>query len=132
MLKNDTQAVRSFGDLVHNTLLEKGKTARSIGLSAEKDEDRTAGLVVRVVEPVPQVEGLVAVRFVPSLVMEEVDWHGDVVLWVQQRGVCVFAFGEASLCLGSLYLAVCKLCLLWNRSLLDNGVCSSSFGMRDN
>ena len=79
MLENNTQTISSLSDLVNNTLLEEGKTACSVGLSAKKNEDWTAGLVVRVVEPVSQIEGRIAVWLVPSFVVEEVDWYRDVV-----------------------------------------------------
>jgi hypothetical protein len=126
MLENDAQSLRSLSDLVNDTLLEKGKTACSVGLSTEKHKNRTARLVVRVIEPVSQVEGLVAVRLVPCLVVEEVDWYGDVVLWVQQRRVCVFAFCQTPPCLGSLYLVICELCLLCVGVLPENGFYPSS------
>jgi hypothetical protein len=53
--------------------LEEWEAALSIGFSAKKNKDRSARLVVRVVKPVPQVEGIVAMRLVSCLVVEKVN-----------------------------------------------------------
>ena len=60
---------------MHNSLLKERKATLAVGFSAKKDENRATGFVVGVVEPVPQIESVIAVRFIASLIMEEVDRH---------------------------------------------------------
>ena len=119
MLEDDTKTISSLDDLVNDSLLKEREATFSISFSTKKNKDRSAGLVVRVVKPVPQVERLVTMRLVPCLIMEEVDWHGNVVLGVQQRMVRVFTFREAASRPCSLHLRFCQIQVLTCRRYLS-------------
>jgi hypothetical protein len=75
MLKNDTKTIGSLDDLVNNSLLEEREATLSVSLSTKKNKDRSARLVICVVKPVPQVEGVIAVRLVTCLIVVKVDGH---------------------------------------------------------
>jgi hypothetical protein len=49
MLEDDSEAVGSLDDLVHDAFLQEGKAAFPRGFTAEENEDRTTGFIVCVV-----------------------------------------------------------------------------------
>ncbi len=59
MLKDDAQASRCLGKLVHDTFLEVWEPLTAICLATLQHDDWTSHLIVRRVEPVPQIEGFV-------------------------------------------------------------------------
>jgi hypothetical protein len=65
--------------LPENALLQVWQAPTSVGFASEKQNYGTASFVVGGIEPVPEIEFVVRMGFISRLVLEEVDWDGDVV-----------------------------------------------------
>ena len=97
MLEDDTKTISSLDDLVNDSLLKEREATFSVGFSTKKNKDRSAGLVVRVVKPVPQVERAIGVRLITGVVVEEVNGDRKIPLRVQQSKVkCIVALIKAT------------------------------------
>jgi hypothetical protein len=72
---------------MNDTLLQEWETTSTISLTSEKHEDWTAGLVVGVVKPVPQVERAIRVGLITGVIVEEVNGDREIPFRVQQGKV---------------------------------------------
>jgi hypothetical protein len=89
MLENNSNAMCSYCQIVKQALLQVYQTPRSIRLSRLQNDHRSAGFVVCRIEPVSQIEEIAAVGFVEGVIVEVVDWDGEVVGGVEKSGVRV-------------------------------------------
>jgi hypothetical protein len=107
MLQNYAHAASSFNDLMNDAFLQEGQTTSTVSLATKKNKDGAAGLVVGLVEPIPQVEAAVAMGLVSCLIVEEIDRYREVTFWV--KGFQIHLVGtlaeRALLCRGNLNLS---------------------------
>jgi hypothetical protein len=89
MLENNTNTMCSHCQIVEQAFLQVYQTSSSIRLSRLQDDHWSAGSVVCRIEPVSQIEEIATVRFVEGIVVEVVDWDGEVVGGVEKSGVRV-------------------------------------------
>lgn len=75
VLQDDTQPAGRFGKLIDDAFLEEWQPADSGRFPGTEDYDGAAGFIVAGVEPVPERECVVRVRFVPRLVVKVVNRH---------------------------------------------------------
>jgi len=83
VLHNDTDSPRGFGELLDDAFLQKWKTAYTTSFAGKQYNDGTAGLVVCGIEPVTEIEGPIGMRLIARIIMEMVNWHGEIVCGIE-------------------------------------------------